>query len=1045
MAFIRNCTVLAVMALLMSFTNAQTVSYPALASQLLKSTATDAANLLNQAKPGSNFITEEYSTLPANGIILIYDSTITDNLACRVQSDGNSYIKFSAAEDNGLCFGLYQYLQNLGFRFYLPGTIWQTIPTLSNIYIKTDSIYNSEFKYNGWFISGGHNIWVMDNNRDYNWDVYYGQNGHNWALYQRRNGMTGKYRFMGHRGDITTGAYLTTLQNNPCYVANFNNSRAASASSVPDINNEAAINLWATAIEEKFTSLSNAIHSNVPLYINRYRKMNYNYHNIGIEVPDGARWGNSTDLNGCPGNGYPSESDQHIILSNKTAEKLNSDFPGKHYQVYAYSRHADIPSPGIAINSKIDVQLIPEVYQNFTSPNGLRNRWYNLTKNISEYNYLNLSGWSGETPAFDLTNFKETVQLAIDKKSQGLVWETSPAKFASLPYLYAANKNLLAGINIDKSLQEFCDAMFGHASQTVYELLHFWVDSKNITGVASNKYKLPYLLNLISTANVQTQADAGIVKERMLELKAYMHYMTMYLDWTTDQRSNEAKKEKAAALCIYLARINKMMLVNSYYLITTITAKYASTSDFYLQYNCINGTAYQNGNLPLITADEIENNFISDKAEYNNLINEYKFETSSFIKDKLATDNLNALQKINVQLKYTNGIDNYNSAAFYINAPGAGKFSVAYNPVYNLPGKGYINFLVEKVGGKLQVLNDVTIGYTDKAGELLVQIPTAGIYKFTITSKYQSTVNLQIDAGKNIFYKSGAFFGNTTEIYTDVNNMPGYFYVPAGIDKVFFSISNSNPGGNGFASPEKINKEFEIKDNDGNSITARFVTSKDSALFYIPIPAGSRGKFCRITKKSNYGLLFSNISNYLWYAQPKPAPCKNSAFTISVLKIKENCITRLTANNSSDNYEWQVNDNGNNLTYNGQRIIDLPANSSPNTSITLTTGNNCSTTKKLREDKNYLQAIQACAAGAALPEATGKPIIYPNPSTGYFTCMMNGVQLKADEINILNVQGTRVADFNQANGFNIGYLPTGIYWYKLKVKEKEYSGRLIKL
>ncbi|MCC7378267.1 MAG: T9SS type A sorting domain-containing protein, partial [Chitinophagaceae bacterium] len=369
----------------------------------------------------------------------------------------------------------------------------------------------------------------------------------------------------------------------------------------------------------------------------------------------------------------------------------------------------------------------------------------------------------------------------------------------------------------------------------------------------------------------------------------------------------------------------------------------------------------------------------------------------------------------------------------------------AYNPVFNLPGKGYINFLVEKIGGKLQVLNDVTIGYTDKPGELLVQIPAAGTYKFTITSKYQSTVDIQIDAGKNIFYKSGTFFGNTTEIYTDVNNMPGYFYVPAGIDKVYFSISNSNPGGNGFASPEKINKEFEIKDNDGNSITARFVTSKDSALFYIPIPEGSRGKFCRITKKSNYGLLFSNISNYLWYAQPKPTPCKNSNFTISVLKIKENCITRLTANNISANYEWHVNDNGNNFTYSGQPIIDLPANSSPNTSITLTTDNNCSTTKKLKEDKNYLQAIQACAAGATLPGATGKPVIYPNPTTGYFTCMMNGVQLKADELNILNVQGTRVADFNQANGFNIGNLPAGIYWYKLKVKEKEYSGRLIKL
>jgi len=1036
---------MAVMAVFMSSINAQTVGYPVPASQLIQSTAADVAMLLNKAKPGSNFIATSYSSTPLSGIILSYDSTITDNLACRVQSDGNSFIKFSAAEDNGLCFGLYQYLQELGFRFYLPGTIWQTIPSISNIYKKIDSIYYSDFKYNGWFVSGGHNNWIMDKDRDYNWDTYAGDNGYSWSLYQRRNGMTGQYRFTGHRGDITTGAYLNTLQNNPCYVANFNNSRVANSSSVPDINSTAAMNLWATTIETKFTATNNAVLNNKTLYINQYRKLNYNYFNIGIEVPDGARWGNSTDMNGCQGNGYPKASDQHFILSNYTAEKINSIYPGKHFQVYAYSRHADVPSTDIAINNNIDVQLVSEVYQIVTSPNGLRNRWYNRTKNISEYNYLNLSAWSGETPAFSLSNLKETVQLAKAKKSQGLVWEASPAKFASLPYLYAANKSLLANVAIDSTLQEFCNSMFGNASQTVFELLHFWVDSKNITNVTSNKYKIPYLLNLLSKADVQTQNSAGIVKERLLELKAYMHYMIMYLEWATDQRTNEAKKEKAAELCIYLAKINKMLLVNSYYLITTITAKYAYTSDFYQQYNCINGTAYQNGNLHLLTAEEIENNFKVDIASYNNLINNYKFEAAPFIKDQFVTGNINALQKINVQLKYTNGIDNYNSAVYYIDAPGTGKFSVSYNPIFNSTDKGYINFLVEKVGGSLQILNDVTIGKQDKAGELLINIPEAGVYKFTVTSKYQSIVNIQIDAHKNIFYKAGAFFGNTTEIYNDASNIPGYFYVPAGMDKVYFSISNSNPGGTGFASAQKINKEFEFKDNDGNSLTAGIVTPKDSAFFYLEIPADSRGKFCRITKKSNYSLLFSNISNYLWYAQPKPATCKNADFTVSALKKKDECIIRLTAVSSTGHYEWTVIDLGNTYNYTGQRIIDLPVNSSPNAIITLSKENGCSLTKKLRDDKRYLQTIQDCASGAAIPAETGVPVIYPNPSTGNFNFSINGMILKADEINILNVQGIRVAGFNQVNQINISNLPAGLYWYKLKIKEDEYKGKLIKL
>ena len=103
-----------------------------------------------------------------------------------------------------------------------------------------------------------------------------------------------------------------------------------------------------------------------------------------------------------------------------------------------------------------------------------------------------------------------------------------------------------------------------------------------------------------------------IVKQRLRELKAYLHYTALYYDWAGDQRQQDAKTAKAAALCIYLAKINKLQLVNSYYLISTISRSYATTSSFYQQYNFTNGSAYQNGNLPLITAAEIENDFRND-------------------------------------------------------------------------------------------------------------------------------------------------------------------------------------------------------------------------------------------------------------------------------------------------------------------------------------------------------------------------------------------------------------------------------------------------
>jgi len=204
MCLIRFCIIAALCVFANEPSSAQ-VYYPADASQLLKSTAEDVAMLLQKAGAGK-ITTIAYTTLPVNGFILSYDASINDNQACEVKSDGSSYIKFNAAEDNGLNFGVYQYLQQLGFRFYQPGTIWEIVPALSSPYKKIDTVYNTAFKYKNWFISGGYNKWALDNNAAYDWDMYTGENGHDWSLYMRRNNMLGVNRFAGHRDQAGHGA-----------------------------------------------------------------------------------------------------------------------------------------------------------------------------------------------------------------------------------------------------------------------------------------------------------------------------------------------------------------------------------------------------------------------------------------------------------------------------------------------------------------------------------------------------------------------------------------------------------------------------------------------------------------------------------------------------------------------------------------------------------------------------------------------------------------------------------------------------------------------
>ncbi len=961
MDFIRNCMLTAVtMLCILINAKAQTVYYPALSSQLMKATADDVAALLQKAMPGSSIITQPYTQTPSSGIVINYDNSITGNQACKVEGDGINFIKFSAAEDNGLHFGIYQYLNNLGFRFYQPGSIWEVTPTLGTAYKKIDTVYTTAYKYKTWYVSGGHNRWVMDNTTAYNWDFYFGENGHNWALYQRRNGMLGAYGFRGHRGDVMSGSYLEALKNNPCYVANYNGSRQANNQSVPDVFNTAATNLWATTIEEKYTSYKNTIKSNTTAYVNQNRNFNYHYGNIGIEVPDGSRWGNSKDNDICSAVDYPKESDQQFSLANTTAQKILTANPGVNFQLYAYSGHADVPSPVISINKNIDVQLIPGVYQLETSTGGIRNRWYNRHQAVSEYQYLNLSGWSGETPAFNWSDLKNTLQIAKDKKSQGVVWEAAPSKFASLPYLLAANTNLVSGIQIENTLQEFCNNMFDEAAGTVYQILQLWGNDKS----APTKQRMQLYLQLLNTADAQTKNAPAVVKERMLELKAYMHYMVLYFDMANDDQVKTSKADKDAAVCIYLAKTNRLQLVNSYFLITTIAVKYGTTSDFYAKYNAINGTAYISGTLPLITAAEIENNFKDDINRYANDIQQFTFNTASTVKEQFKTAGLAPLGKINFQLEYTNGANYYNKTAFNIIAPAAGKFVINYTPRFDMAGKGHMNFLVESADKALQVITDVSIDNNSGSGTLTVNLPAAGNYTFTISSKYKTAAAITITTGGNYFYKNGAFLGNKTENYrNDLSSLPGYFYVPAGITKVYFTVNNSFSN-NKFATAAAVGNSFLIKNSKGILVEPKFAASKDSSLFYLEVPASAAGTFLQAATMGQYNLQFVNISNLLWYAQRSEAVKKND-----------------------------TDENGSSFNE---------------------------------------------------PLITPAPVVYPNPSAGIFNCMINGTNVKADDITVFTTSGVRVANFKNASQFNIISAAPGMYVYQLMVKGIVYKGKIIK-
>ncbi|MEO5783361.1 MAG: T9SS type A sorting domain-containing protein, partial [Ginsengibacter sp.] len=733
-----------------------------------------------------------------------------------------------------------------------------------------------KYKYNNWFISGGYNKWAMDQDASFS-DSYFGKNGHEWSQYQRRNNMTGGYRFTGHRGDILNTEYLLGLQTNLCYVACNNGERKANSQSVPDINNTNAMEYWASTIQQRFTYYKNVIAGNPSLYKNIYRNFNYGNEYIGIEVPDGSAWGNSSDNLGCTkgnfkGEPYPKVSDQQFLLANFTASKINTSLTSSHFQCYAYSGHADVPSTNISINKNIDVQVVASAFQSETSPIGLLNRWYSRHQNISEYDYMNIPQWTGETPIFSYNNYKNTLARIKQKNGQGLVMEASPAKFASLPFLFAGNRYLQYDIAMEKSLDEFAGSMFpANIAVHIKQLLNYWGDNVMNGGdfTTDNKYKIPLFLQEMSKAIAASKNAGAEVVARLQEFKAYLHYIILYYDCINDNRTYLNKADKAADLCLYLAKINKLQLVNSYFLILDIVNKFPVAGDFYKKYNVTDGTAYLNGSLPSITDEEINNIFSEDVSKYAASVTDFKFEKALDIISKMKASGLKPLDKIKVGIGYTNGYDYPGKYQFYFYAPAAGSININSIPAFNMPEKGFINFTVEAVDKPLLVIKDETISSENNSGNINIIIPSAGLYVITTASKFKSYANLIITTNGNTFFKGGPFYGKRAENYRldTLKSLPKYFYVP-NISQLYFSINNACYT-NTCLSPDAVQRAFGIKDNYGQPPVIE-VSPFDSSLYKIAVPSASAGTFWQVTNLREYNFCLANISNIEVFAEKKP-------------------------------------------------------------------------------------------------------------------------------------------------------------------------------
>ena len=492
-----------------------------------KSLAEDLAALLQQSTKQS-FIVMPYKPGITKGIFLLLDSSTTysSNETGIVESDGKNFIRIKAKYTTGISYAMYSWLEKLGFHFYLPGDEWTTIPSISSVFI-TGSFkknYKPFFRLRMFNASGG--IFAVKGLDDHS------QNEKDWQLWYRRNRMGCDYISIdGHIGEWFNIVHKKEIESDPTILAPSNGKRQYNIEGKLDPTNKKAVTLFSDWIVDE----SRINQKKMPAFL-PYKKY------YSVDPGDGLNYCHTTECE----DQFKSVSDQVFSIANETARKIKLVDDRSGVSLLAYTERAD--TPAIHIDPNVHVMVVPTAFQSVCMPTQLMQRWVKKTKNISQYDFLNIGVWAYDAPFFNLNQYHHYLRFVRSLGIEGMSFETSLSKFSSGIQQYFILKFLCDPYqSADKLLDEFCNNNFEKAAIPVKKLLKEWYFSNTHLNTGYDKGSFyedelgRFTGYLIEAENIAGSNIA--VKKRIEELKAYTIYLCMFYELFTDMKNIQSFTE----------------------------------------------------------------------------------------------------------------------------------------------------------------------------------------------------------------------------------------------------------------------------------------------------------------------------------------------------------------------------------------------------------------------------------------------------------------------------------------------------------------------
>lgn len=411
-----------------------------------------------------------------------------DGQSTYLNIDGRRHALIVGTGKNSFINGIYTFLHELGFRWYMPGDNWVKIPDAGAINKIIDKLYTPSFQNRGYFGTGGIGpLPGIDDKNSFKKDF------DDW---NRRNRLSSEFTSKGHIGQVFYKENKAVLDKNPSYSCN----GVVSTKGRIDISNPKAVDLFINWAVNKID-----FGEKVPM--------------VGVDPADGS--GGKDDCLPRNMQGIATWSDKYFWLANKVAERLDRTNKDALVQTYAYASHAETPS--FELNPRVYPIIIPYAFQRVTDPVTFIKQWSEKTggRPMGIYDYWNITQWTKNEPQFNIYTIPQKLKLWDQYNVNFIRIESTNAKGPmGHAWWLAAQMMWDVSQSFEDLYREFLTDNFGAAAPDIRNMYDRW--SLNYQGVMEPGFSAADLRNAAGkNKDARTQS-------RINELKAYVVYLEKY-------------------------------------------------------------------------------------------------------------------------------------------------------------------------------------------------------------------------------------------------------------------------------------------------------------------------------------------------------------------------------------------------------------------------------------------------------------------------------------------------------------------------------------